>query len=141
MGDFQGALVVSDYGHHPTEVQATIQAARDFYPNRRIVVAFQPHQHARTQALFGEFVSAFTGADYVVLQEIFDVAGREEKDHANISSRDLADAIAAQGEQFPVFTPHEAATKQALVDTLDKNDVVLIMGAGDIYQLAEKLTQ
>lgn len=139
LGTFRKALLVSDYAHHPSEISATIQAARDFYPKSRIVVAFQPHQRARTASLFDDFVSALSTADLLILQEIYDVAGREEQ-HQDMNSHKLIEAIekVAQGELFPIYTPDGEATADAIEDIVEKDDVIIIMGAGDIYKVAEE---
>jgi len=78
-GNYKDATIISDYAHHPTAVRSTIEAAREFYPGRRIVAVFQPHQHNRTKMLYKDFLKSFDSADALILAEIFDVAGREEK--------------------------------------------------------------
>jgi len=78
VGTWNGADVISDYGHHPTAIRATVAAAREFFPGRRVVLCFQPHQHARTKELFGGFVEALAEADAVVVPEVYEVAGRTE---------------------------------------------------------------
>ncbi len=85
IGEKNNAIIISDYAHTPTAIQGTIQAAKDFYPNRRIVVAFQPHHRDRTKKLFNDFVKSFDQADLLILFEIFDVEGREDKKNKNIS--------------------------------------------------------
>lgn len=133
---YKKALIVSDYAHHPTAIQATVAAARDFYPSRRIVVAFQPHQRARTAQLFNEFVEALAEPDVLVLQEIYDVAGREEQDQ-QMNSGKLVEALEERG-LFPTYTPDNAATVEVLDDIIEKDDVVIIMGAGDIYTITQE---
>lgn len=142
LGTLKKAIVVSDYAHHPSEISATIQAARDFYPKSRIVVAFQPHQRARTASLFDDFVAALSTADALIMQEIYDVAGREEQDQ-DMNSHKLIEAIEQasmeSGEPlFPIYSPDNDATADAIEDVVEKNDVVLIMGAGDIYKVGEE---
>ncbi|KKR03750.1 MAG: UDP-N-acetylmuramate-L-alanine ligase [Parcubacteria group bacterium GW2011_GWC2_39_14] len=131
--------VISDYAHHPTAVSSTIEAAKEFFPGRRVIAVFQPHQRDRTQKLFSDFTKSFNKADLLILSEIYDVTGREEK-NVEVSSRDLVFAIL---EDDPVKEVHYGAD---LVETLSKvnslvrpDDVVLIMGAGDIYQIASKI--
>lgn len=136
LGLYRKAIIVSDYAHHPTEIRKTIHAARGFYPDCRIVVAFQPHQRERTQALFQEFVEALATADLLILQEIFDVAGREDEENT-INAQTLIDAIEETG-QFPIYSPNAEVTIDTIDDVLEKNDVVLIMGAGDIYKIAKE---
>jgi len=128
--------VVSDYAHHPTAVKDTIKAAREFFPGQRLVAVFQPHHHNRTKRLFNEFMDGFQGADLLIMAEIFDVAGREESDDQNVSSEDLVQAIKTKYPQQNIFyTPDLAQTKQKLLSLIQPNDVVLIMGAGDIYTI------
>ena len=83
--------IISDYGHHPTAIAQTVQAAREFFPGRRILLCYQPHQHDRTKKLFDEFVETLALADHVIVVEIYDVAGRNEEH--NVSSNDLVLAI------------------------------------------------
>jgi UDP-N-acetylmuramate--alanine ligase len=144
MGEYEGAIVISDYAHHPSEVRKTIRAAKDFYPKKRIVVVFQPHQRARTRELFSDFLEAFYEADYLIIQEIYDVAGREKEykeddEYQNVTSQHLVDALENQG-RFATYTPNAEVTAEALFDAVEKDDLILIMGAGDIHQLAEQLT-
>jgi UDP-N-acetylmuramate--alanine ligase len=131
--------VVSDYAHHPTAVQATIKGTKEFFPGRRLVAIFQPHQHDRTKKLFDEFTNSFDMADLVVLPEIYDVAGREEQ-NTEVSSKDLALSMM---EQDPVKDVHATQTLDAAVEKVNpmlrEEDVVLVMGAGDVYKICEKL--
>ncbi|MEK7580433.1 MAG: UDP-N-acetylmuramate--L-alanine ligase [Patescibacteria group bacterium] len=131
--------VVSDYAHHPTAIRETIKAAKGFFPNRRLVVIFQPHQHNRTKNLFKDFSRSFALADLIILAEIYDVAGRENSEDQNIGSQDLAEAVRKNGQNqvFYVSSPEDS------LNLYKKNqhfgDVVLIMGAGDIYEIADKI--
>ena len=144
VGEKDGVIVVSDYGHHHTAVAGTIAAARAFYPGRRIVLAFQPHHRNRTRKLFKEFVESFDGADVLLLAEIYDVAGRDDADDARVSSASLVDAVRARDAQQGV--QRDVAFTGPVADTFDEierrkaaGDVILLMGAGDIYTLAKKL--
>jgi len=133
-----GIVYVSDYAHHPTAVKETIKAARDFYPQRRIVVAYQPHQHNRTLKLFDQFVGAFSGADLLVMSEIYDVEGRNED--SKVSANDLVKKISKRGVET-YFATDLAELVVMLKDNLKSNDVLLVMGAGDIYTILPKLIQ
>jgi UDP-N-acetylmuramate--alanine ligase len=138
LGERGGAVIVSDYAHHPEAVTLTIQAAREFYPDRRVVACFQPHHRNRTRRLFDGFVAALAGADEVVVTEIYDVAGREAGEA--VSGADLAAAVeTARGGKAVLFaaTPDEAQSK--LEALIEGNDLVLVMGAGDIYKIAPAL--
>jgi UDP-N-acetylmuramate--alanine ligase len=141
-GEYRGALVVSDYAHHPTAVRETIQAAREFYPGRRILAVFQPHQHNRTRGLYADFLTAFDGADEVILAEIYDVAGREEAADQAVSSRNLVEDIAGRNEKLKGhihYAQDLGATRQLIDEKLQGEDVVLVMGAGDIDKIADDL--
>ncbi len=131
--------VVSDYAHHPTAIRETIKAAKGFFPNRRLVVIFQPHQHNRTKSLFKDFVRSFTLADLIILAEIYDVAGRESLEDQDISSRDLLEAVKEnkQNQVFYAVSPRE--TVDLYKNNQQARDVVIIMGAGDIYEIADKI--
>lgn len=138
VGHYRDADVISDYAHHPTAIQSTLKAARECYPERRVVIVFQPHQHNRTRRLFEKFVTAFDAADLAIIQEIYDVTGREEKDDRTVSSKDLVQKIEERGKMV-LYSPNHQKSKQLLQEHVEANDVVLIIGAGDIYTLAEEL--
>ncbi len=138
LGAYKGATVISDYAHHPTAIHSTIKAAREFYPKQRVVVAFQPHQRSRTKKLFDQFADSFAEADFTIIQEIFDVPGREKEKDAAISSKDLVAAVEKRGK-YALYSKDVAATRKEIDENIEKNNVLLIMGAGDIYKLAEDL--
>jgi UDP-N-acetylmuramate--alanine ligase len=138
IGQYHNAIVISDYAHHPTAIKGLLKAANDFYPNRRKVIAFQPHQHNRTRRLFDQFTQAFNEADVIIIQEIFDVVGREEADDQTISSQDLVNAINLPHKTV-LYSANQTQTKQLLQQYVQPNDVVLIAGAGDIYTLPYQL--
>jgi UDP-N-acetylmuramate--alanine ligase len=145
-----GAMIVSDYAHHPTEIAATIKAAKEFYPDKRLIVAFQPHQKKRTKELFSDFVKTFTDcqADVIILSEIYDVAGREDKTN-QISSRDLEEKISfnlskkiAAGQEIKteyLYAKDLENTKAEILNRIKSEDLVIIMGAGNIDQVAREL--
>ncbi len=138
VGQYKGAAIISDYAHHPTAIASTLKAARECYSNRRVVIVFQPHQHNRTRRLFDKFVSAFDAADLIIMQEIYDVAGREEAGDQSVSARDLVKAIEGRGK-IALYSANNARSQKLLAEHVEANDVVLIVGAGDIYLLAEEL--
>jgi UDP-N-acetylmuramate--alanine ligase len=138
-----GAELISDYGHHPDAVRGTLAAARDFFPGRRVVLAFQPHHHERTKKLFDGFVESFDGADALVLAEIYGVTGRLESAD-EVSSRELLAAIekrdTAAGKKRQLT--YAADPEAALAETkrlAEKGDVVIVMGAGDLYLIIPRL--
>lgn len=131
-----GALVYDDYGHHPTEIKATIQGARELFPDKKIMVVYQPHMYSRTHALFDDFVDALGKADEVILLPIY--AAREENE-SGVTSEMLAEKVAAQ-TSVQALTLFDEAVKAAEKNT-DDNSVILVMGAGDIYKVAEQLVK
>ena len=139
-----GIIVISDYGHHPTAVRETLEATKRFYPGRRVVLCFQPHHRNRTKHLFDEFIPSFDEADMLLLTEIYDVAGRDEKDDVNISSRDLQEAVLRHDADRMVHRVVEYADDpEAALEMLQRwaepRDIILVMGAGDIYKIAKKV--
>ena len=133
-----GIPVISDYAHHPTAVKATLLAAKEFFPGKRIILAFQPHQHNRTRELFDDFVTAFDAADVVVLAEIYGVKGRT--DTADISSSDLVDAIKQHNSSLNIsYAASLDDVEKQLREEIKDGDVVLVMGAGDIDSVARRL--
>ena len=141
VGQRGGAPVISDYAHHPDAVRGTIQAARDFYPDRRVVVCFQPHHRNRTERLFDGFVEALAAADVPLVTDIYEVAGREREETGGVRGQDLARAVAEYRgfEEAEVFAGSPEAARGKLKQVIEIDDVVIIMGAGDIYRIAEDL--
>ena len=130
-GKFNGADVYDDYAHHPDEVAATIAAVRDAMPGRRLVLAFQPHTYSRTSALFDDFVRELSKTDVLVLAEIY---AARERNTIGISSADVAEKI--PGAVFCETLPEVTAYLKANVR---EGDVVITMGAGDIFRAGEAL--
>ncbi len=128
IGAWHGAEVISDYAHHPTSVAATLHAAREFFPNRRIIGIFQPHQHARTRLLKDEFIRALSSAESLILMEVYGVVGREEGEH--ISSKDLITHIHGPSPLHYALDIHEVKT--LLEKEVHEGDVLVFMGAGNI---------
>ncbi|HYQ00984.1 MAG TPA: UDP-N-acetylmuramate--L-alanine ligase [Polyangiaceae bacterium] len=123
--------LVDDYGHHPAEVEATLNAARRAYEGR-ILVAFQPHRYSRTENLFDEFTRAFNNADQLFLTDIY-AAG--EKPIPGITSEHLAEAIAQHGHHNVKYAPDRAAMSAELARIAKPGDVVIALGAGDINKI------
>lgn len=140
-GVVNGAHVFSDYGHHPTEIKATIAAARNRFPLRRVWCVYQPHQFQRLQYLWNGFTEAFDLADRVCLLPVYDVAGREASAAKQaVNSLKLSRVVAKRGKQVKHAGNFKKA--EALVRAEARaGDVILVMGAGDVYQLADKLVQ
>ena len=144
VGEYKEAIIISDYAHHPTAVEKTLLAARSIFPKRRIVAVFQPHQHNRTRQLFDDFVKCFDAADVVILLEIYKVLGRMSEEDNKISSNDLVRAIKDRDGEKGVsreilFSKDLNEAEYLIKKHIQKNDCVLIMGAGDIGDLPEKI--
>lgn len=133
-GDF---MLVDDYGHHPTEVAATIDAVREGWPERRLVLVFQPHRYSRTHDVFEDFVQVLSEADVLVLTEVY-AAG--EKPLLDADGRALSRAIRARGQTDPVFVSDLQDLPGVMKGLVHAGDIVLMMGAGDIGQMAARLS-
>jgi len=134
-GEEQGVLVVDDYGHHPEEVRATLRAAREGF-GRRLVVAFQPHRYSRTRDLFPEFLSAFDDAAVVLLSDIY-AAGEDKVE--GVTSEALYHALKKRGHLDVRYVPERVALAEALLDVVQRGDLVVTLGAGDVHRTADEL--
>jgi len=133
---FKNLRIISDYGHHPNEILATLNAAREKYPKKTIWCVFQPHQHQRTHYLFDDFVKTFRNLpiDKIIIADIYDVAGRETKTKSGrVSSKKLVKAI---NKESVVYLPM-GKTEKFIKENINLGDVLVIMGAGDIYKLVD----
>jgi len=128
--------LVDDYGHHPRELAATLEAARSGWPGRRLVLVFQPHRYTRTQEQFEDFVAVLSSADVLVLCEVY-AAG--EAPIPGADGRTLSRAVRARGEVDPVFAADLDEVPRVLGNLLEDGDLVLTLGAGDIGALAARL--
>ena len=135
-GIVRDITVVDDYGHHPTEIKVTLQAAKESWPDRRIVVVFQPHRYSRTQALFDDFTRSFYQSDMLVVLPIY---AASEKAIKGVDSQLLFEEIRAHGHKDVVFMPSFTAAVSHLKQTLTPGDILLTLGAGDVYKLGETL--
>jgi UDP-N-acetylmuramate--alanine ligase len=136
-GEPQGIMVIDDYGHHPAEIQATISAIRDSW-KRPLTVIFQPHRFSRTHDLFDEFLTAFEGADRLVLTEIY-AAGEDPID--GVTSEVLYQAIKRKGHMEVELIADKGEIVRQLAGKLNPGDIVLTLGAGDIYKVGEALVE
>lgn len=128
--------VIDDYGHHPVEMAATLAAARGAWPDRRIVLAFQPHRYTRTRDCFEDFVKVLSSADAVLLTEVY-AAGEPALVAAD--GRALARGVRVAGKVEPVFVEDVAAMPEAISNFAQDGDVVIVMGAGSISKVPEQL--
>ncbi len=137
IGSSNGAIIVNDYAHHPTEVSATIRAAKEGW-NRQVVAVFQPHRYSRTEILFEEFSKAFQEADVVIITDIY--APPPEKPVPQVSSSILADKIRTyKGPKAVYHIPKQEEVAPFLRQWISANDIVLVMGAGPIWRVAKEL--
>jgi UDP-N-acetylmuramate--alanine ligase len=134
-GEAGGVMVVSDYGHHPAEIRATLAAAREGF-GRRLVVLFQPHRYTRTRDLFGEFLDAFDAADHLVLTDIY-AAGEEPVDGLN--GEVLFWALKRRGHLEVSYVPRCEDLVNEVKPMLQVGDIVVVLGAGSIHGVAEEL--
>jgi len=134
-----GVTIVDDYGHHPAEIEATLEAARAAYKHR-LVVAFQPHRYTRTRDLFEQFTRAFNRADVLVVTEVY-AAGEQPIEGA--TGRHLAEEIRKHGHHRVIYEPDKTKVVDRLLSIAKPGDMVIALGAGDINQsvraLAERL--
>jgi UDP-N-acetylmuramate--alanine ligase len=131
-------LMIDDYGHHPREIAATVQAVRAGWPQRRLVAVFQPHRYSRTRDLFEDFVKVLSEIDVLLLLEVYP-AGEEPISAAD--GRALSRAVRARGQVDPVFVDTLADLPAVLHSVLQDGDVLLTSGAGDIGAAAAKLPE
>jgi UDP-N-acetylmuramate--alanine ligase len=131
VGIWKGARLFDDYGHHPTEVRATLQAARELAP-KRVILVFQPHRYSRLAGLLDEFAASFDGADEVIITEVY-AAGEAPGD---VSGVDLVEKVPGAR-----FAPHFDVVKDDLYALVQPGDLVLFMGAGDIGKVPHELAQ
>lgn len=135
-GEAGGITVIDDYGHHPTEIRATLETLRGLAGTRRTVVLFQPHRYTRTQHLWDDFCRAFHLADLVVLVDIYP-AGEEPIE--GINSETLADAISRKGHRHVVYGGEMRAAVEHLLGEVREGDVVLTLGAGSVWTAGDEL--
>jgi UDP-N-acetylmuramate--alanine ligase len=137
-GEVDTITVVDDYGHHPTEIKVTLDAMKQVWPDRRVLVVYQPHRFTRTQILFNEFLTAFYQADHLVLSDIY-AAG--EHTIEGITSKALYQGIKEHGHKSVVHVSDFDGVIKHLLNEVRPHDVVLTLGAGDIWRVGAELMQ
>lgn len=142
--DEGGVLVISDYAHHPTAVRTTIEAAKSFYPGRRLIVCFQPHRAERTRDLFWEYVDCFEGADHLLLLDTWNMPNHVVAEEDRISSETIIATIRSRDalvnrRRDMEYAPTLPSALERLQILKRPGDIVLIMGAGDVYRLATQI--
>lgn len=142
-GETCNVILIDDYAHHPTAITATLDAARKRFPGRRLIAVYQPHMYSRTKTFFAQFLTAFDSADVVLIADIY--PGREH-DTGSIHARELVEAMVkrpafSSPEKRVMYSGNVENTATLLRNTLHSGDVTIVMGAGDIYAVTEKLLQ
>jgi len=137
-GEKNGIMVVDDYGHHPAEIRATLGAARNGWPERRLVVAFQPHRYSRTKELFNEFVTCFYDADVLVLTDIY---AASEQPIPGVTAERLAEEIRRHGQRDVTYITDRNDLPDHLAGIVKEGDIVITLGAGNIWQAGEELVK
>jgi len=136
-GEKKGIIIFDDYGHHPTEIKATLTVLRNAYPKRRILTIFQPHRYTRTQSLAKMFRNCFNASDVVVITKIY---GASEQPIDGVSSQLIIDSIAQSKSHLEIiYKENSQEIITFLLDYLKPNDVVITLGAGNIWQAGEEL--
>ncbi len=135
-GETNGIIVVDDYGHHPTEIKVTLQAARECWPERRMVVVFQPHRYTRTRALFDEFARAFYQSDILVVLPIY---AASEDSIEGVSAAALCEAIKAHGHRQATCVEGIPEAVAHLKNSLAPGDLLLTLGAGDVWKVGRDI--
>lgn len=138
-GEVGGILLLDDYGHHPTEIQVTLRAVREHYAARKLWVVFQPHQHSRTRFLLNDFARSFGLADHLLVPDIYFVRDTAA-DKAMVSSSHLVERVRANGGDALYLPRHEDIVEHVVAHARS-GDIVLTMGAGDVWKIADELTR
>ncbi len=135
-GKSGSAMLVDDYGHHPTEVDATVKAARAGWANKRLVMIFQPHRYTRTRDLYDDFANVLSQVDVLIMLDVYPAG---EAPIPGADSRSLCRTIRARGKLDPILVSDIDAVPESLAQILEGDDLVLVQGAGTIGRVARKL--
>lgn len=130
--------LIDDYGHHPFEMDATMKAARGAFPNRRLVLAFQPHRYTRTRDVFEDFIKVLSQVDVLLLTEVYS-AGEDPIVAAD--SKSLARSIRVLGKVEPIYVENIDDLPAAILNIVQDGDVVLVMGAGTVAKVSSNIAQ
>jgi UDP-N-acetylmuramate--alanine ligase len=137
-GDAGGVLVIDDYGHHPTEIQATLAAAKVGSRGRRMVVMFQPHRYSRTKDLMDEFARSFNNADVVLVSDIY---AASEEPLEGVTAEALVEAVKRYGHKNVRYIGALDDAAEALSEEARPGDMVITLGAGNVYRVGEQLVE
>lgn len=136
IGNYRGGLIFDDYAHHPTELKATLRAAREWFPKKKIIAIFQPHTYSRTKILLNDFAKSFGDADLVAIMDIY--ASAREKDTMGVTSKILVRKI-RQFHKRVYYTGSFENTLRWIRKVTKKGDIILTMGAGNIFHIHKKI--
>lgn len=140
IGEYNGAIVINDYAHHPSEIKATLAGIAEKYKGKYICAIFQPHTYSRTRALFGNFASAFADADAVVLMDVYASAREKKEGNEGVDMAAMAELVNEKEERKKAVHLEDRAEVIAYARArADKNAVIVAMGAGDVWQIARAL--
>jgi UDP-N-acetylmuramate--alanine ligase len=137
-GDAAGVIVVDDYGHHPTEIRATLVAAKLGAAGRRMVVLFQPHRYSRTQDLMDEFARSFNNADVLMVTDVY---AASEQPIEGVSGEALVDAVSSFGHKDARYAGSVEDATRALLEEVRDGDMVITLGAGNVFRAGEQLVE
>jgi UDP-N-acetylmuramate--alanine ligase len=137
-GEAGGITVVDDYGHHPTEIKTTLDALAQCWPDKRKVVVFQPHRYSRTQALFDDFTRAFYQSDVLLVLPIY---AASEPEIEGVTGQLLCEGIRAHGHKNVIYAREIDDAVAHLKNVLKSGDILLTLGAGDVWKVGEQVLQ
>ena len=143
LGEFNGAVIIDDYAHHPTEIKATLAGARQLYPSAKLgtgklIVVFHPHTYTRTRALLDDFAASFGDVDEVI---VLDIYGSAREEQGGVHSEDLVRKLKKSEKLKVNYIPTLKECEKYLRKNVKKGDVVLLMGAGDVFRIGENLVK
>jgi UDP-N-acetylmuramate--alanine ligase len=136
IGQRNGAILIDDYGHHPEEVNVTLKAAKEIYPDKNIIAVFHPHSYSRTEALLQDFAQSFDGADKVI---VLDIYGSARESSGKVTSLDLVNLINKYNRDKAEHIPTIDEAVEFLGSRIGENDVVITIGAGNVFEVAHRL--
>ncbi|HOO47580.1 MAG TPA: UDP-N-acetylmuramate--L-alanine ligase [Deltaproteobacteria bacterium] len=137
-GESKGIMIMDDYGHHPTEIRMTLQAIKNSFPDRRLIVVFQPHRFSRTRDLFDDFVTSFYDASRVYITEIY---AASEKPIAGVTGRSLSESMREHGHLDVHYVEQKESIPETVYPELQQGDIVLFLGAGDAWRQGLKILE
>ena len=142
MGEFRGATIIDDYAHHPTEIKTTLVGVRELYKERKLIAVFHPHTFTRTKALLNDFAQSFNEVDELI---VLDIYGSAREEHGGVHSKDLLTQIRQQTtdnkQQKTKYIPTLKECEEYLRENIERGDVVILMGAGDVFRIGESLVK